>query len=1606
MTISKKFLEKLSVCIKNGLINKENEVARLKQKLNKTELKDKLLDENEVLTYKLLYKHLIRSNYNNIEEFINKYSYSLQKKFEPQESIFRLFSFLKLFDIKVGEKILSSDYEVSNSNFSLGRLEKIDDYDKYKEIMKSKLKDKGDISDLTFISKDEKEIVICSSKNYNKAHTKFDIDEIYEVYSNKFSKFSINIVLIVPRKDELSKTIDRMLDSSSTIRELLRKTIKIDWNDLNEAYLLFKKKYITEKLPKIFPKMEKNELKLYLNQRYSVMKVKEIMQSEQKQRILLGQKPRSGKTYIMAGIISEDKKLDENKKLYIIVTPVPSETKQQYIDALKFKEFEDCQILDLTSDTINNNLKKKNNLIVIVSKQFLGFRDDDDQKDEEFDKKKNFYKKILKEYTHRITFLDEVHYGGTTIEARNILKDYNLDKSHLIFVTATYDKAINSYNIDRKNFVLWDLDDENICKTIIFNTEYKKNRLIEKHGEIFEKLLNEYSEDQIVKEYEKAPDIKFHTMKLNDTFDFILSNKEEVADKSFPPGFSTTALFTVRNGDCIKNNCEFLYENSVNKFIKMLFGNGEKSYYNQIDEYCKINKSRRYTKETPGTIMMFLPENNVNVTSYALKNVINNITKDFDVLILNNSNDKENMYVYNTTNVKEIIKIAIEKSKGRNKGVIALLGKQASIGVTIESCDIVILADGGITNRDMTQQRMFRCGSDGINKRFGFVIDTNHNRIFDYIGNLANNSRNNTESTESAIRWILDSNLIEFCNDDWIENVFKKKEITDEELVQMIYGKYLETNNIRTIMDQIIIEEDERLISLIKNSNIVKGADERSKMEKKNTGVNRKKEMDKIESLLSKNDKKGEENDELEEIDINMIYDKIKAFKEIIDYMVPLCVLFSKTKGYNININVISNLKKQEPELYDKLIEEISKSWFNGNLDEKTEKILDLYINIIEEQDNINVINDLNKLFETKDKLKLYTNIEKNMLKILINRTEEADIVTPTNLVNEMLDKLPKEIWNNKYLKWFEPAVGRGAFIIEIYNRLMDGLKEKIKNYENRSDYIIKEMLYMSELNLINIEILRSIFYEKKQNIKINYTKNIKKNYLKIYLEKDGKEFYELDIMKEIEKKIENEKTDTNNNLESVDDELLEKISDLNIKEESIDDITKEFIKLNIDDKETINAFLELKTKMREKEKKQFGEVFTPRRLINEMLDKLPKKVWKDMSLKWYDPAVGIGNFMIEIYYRLMEGLVESIPEFSERKRYIINNMLYMSELNLDNINECKRVFDNDVNIYEGDTLEMNDNYFGIDKFDIIIGNPPYNKNGIRAPGRSEKSVTIWPEFIKKCLNILKEDGYLLFITPLTWIKKSHSLHDIMFNYHIHWIKLWNNMNAKKMINATIPISIYMLQKSKTDSSKLTYLESEIYNKRLQKSSYSTHIDKSISLPLGGFSILSKLKKFVEENNCELTVHTKTVKSYDEEFSLPKNYNLQDKLCITTYTLKDGYKVKRSKEDHPDADKRKIIIANKSNFIGMLIDDGKLGMTGNHKFYILGDDLEFVKKILTFKFIHIINAYTKYGMDFIDKEAFSYIPDLRKIGKNDITEKEFYNLIGLTKNEIDEIKNF
>jgi type I restriction-modification system DNA methylase subunit len=140
--------------------------------------------------------------------------------------------------------------------------------------------------------------------------------------------------------------------------------------------------------------------------------------------------------------------------------------------------------------------------------------------------------------------------------------------------------------------------------------------------------------------------------------------------------------------------------------------------------------------------------------------------------------------------------------------------------------------------------------------------------------------------------------------------------------------------------------------------------------------------------------------------------------------------------------------------------------------------------------------------------------------------------------------------------------------------------------------------------------------------------------------------------------------------------------------------------------------------KVGEVEKKKFGEVMTPLELVKEMLATLPEEVWSNPDLKWLDPANGTGPYPTMVIYKLMNGLKEWEPDDAKRYKHIVENMIYVCELQPKNMFLYLCAIDPfdtyKLNVYTGSFLDEGFDYhmknvWGVEKFDIVMGNPPYN---------------------------------------------------------------------------------------------------------------------------------------------------------------------------------------------------------------------------------------------------------------------------------------------------------
>lgn len=129
---------------------------------------------------------------------------------------------------------------------------------------------------------------------------------------------------------------------------------------------------------------------------------------------------------------------------------------------------------------------------------------------------------------------------------------------------------------------------------------------------------------------------------------------------------------------------------------------------------------------------------------------------------------------------------------------------------------------------------------------------------------------------------------------------------------------------------------------------------------------------------------------------------------------------------------------------------------------------------------------------------------------------------------------------------------------------------------------------------------------------------------------------------------------------------------------------------------------------------KKYGEVFTPVSLVNEMLDKLPVDVWNNPYLKILDPANGEGQFPMEIIKRFMVGLSDWEPDIDKRYKHILENIIYVCEIQEVNMNTYISKFNGlKLNTYTGSFLESGfdkhmKEVWKIERFDYGIGNPPF----------------------------------------------------------------------------------------------------------------------------------------------------------------------------------------------------------------------------------------------------------------------------------------------------------
>jgi len=452
-----------------------------------------------------------------------------------------------------------------------------------------------------------------------------------------------------------------------------------------------------------------------------------------------------------------------------------------------------------------------------------------------------------------------------------------------------------------------------------------------------------------------------------------------------------------------------------------------------------------------------------------------------------------------------------------------------------------------------------------------------------------------------------------------------------------------------------------------------------------------------------------------------------------------------------------------------------------------------------------------------------------------------------------------------------------------------------------------------------------------------------------------------------------------------------------------------------------------------EEAKKARGEVFTPLHLVREMLlgirksaikkgiveiwglDKeghfmeedegdriggVPLSLFRDSETKWLDPANGIGNFPVCLFYILDHHLGRfGKPEFKglkntkQRRIHIIEEMLFMVELNKGNVNTTLKIFkliepEATPNICCADTLLLKDEQlfkmFGTNRFDVIMGNPPYQSHGKSGDNK------LYIDFIKYSNSILNKKGYVLFVLPsssLDYIKGNKRKVIVDKKYNILFINDYESY-LKRYFDKVSSTFVYFIYQNEDYANRTILLTKngeliniDFFNEELlsqkDKEIFELIFGEETNYEFKDFKFLSK-KKQVETRVRDEKIATGHIR-------LKKNrlfkYKLIDKLNQThPFPPKQYYYYDKKDEDYS---KDKIVFSKQGNLTPTIDKTHEWTYSDNFKYMLCDEDCEKVHLLFSSPIVaFIIKKIKKSG--YLLNSDFEKLGKIRKINMNHI----------------------
>lgn len=112
-----------------------------------------------------------------------------------------------------------------------------------------------------------------------------------------------------------------------------------------------------------------------------------------------------------------------------------------------------------------------------------------------------------------------------------------------------------------------------------------------------------------------------------------------------------------------------------------------------------------------------------------------------------------------------------------------------------------------------------------------------------------------------------------------------------------------------------------------------------------------------------------------------------------------------------------------------------------------------------------------------------YTGIyNPDVLSCLANLSND-EVFTPPEIVNDMLDMLPQELFSDPNTTFLDPGCKSGVFLREIAKRLIDGIEDQIPDLQERIDHVFQKQLFgIAITELTSLLSRRSVYCSKFPN--------------------------------------------------------------------------------------------------------------------------------------------------------------------------------------------------------------------------------------------------------------------------------------------------------------------------------------------------------------------------------------------------------------------------------------------------------------------------------------------------------------------------------------------